>query len=296
MKLVRGHGVVDDEVQVDGLRVIEVRHASALVLPTHAHSTAKLGVLLAGGGSERSGLDLESHTPLALFTRRPYRSHETQYHSQGARLLLVELDPGDRRARAAIDPPRLSLATASEFGRLLVRAFGEPRPCRGRLVRDAVNTILRTLDEMPRPRPPAWLDEARELLIANMARPPTLSELGRVVGAHPVHLAQSFRAHWGMTTRHYLRAHRVFHALELIDRGVVLAEAAAAVGFADQSHMTRAIRLERGAPPGALRRQSADVRRVRDVRGAAHDARRVPDARDEPRAGATAARREGRPP
>ncbi|MFP2934029.1 helix-turn-helix domain-containing protein [Pyxidicoccus sp. 3LG] len=257
MNLVKGYAVIDDEMRIDGLRVIEVRHAPALVLPTHAHDTAKIGVLLAGGGSERTGLELESHTPLALFTRRPYRSHETQYHAQGARLLFVQLDPDDRRARAAIDPPRLGLATALELGRLLVRAFGEPRSCRGRLMRDAANTILRTLDEMPRPRPPAWLEEARELLVANMARPPTLSELGRVVGAHPVHLAQSFRAHWGMTTRHYLRAHRVFHAMELIDRGVGLAEAAAAVGFADQSHMTRAIRLERGAPPGALRRQSA---------------------------------------
>ncbi|WP_224243236.1 AraC family transcriptional regulator [Hyalangium gracile] len=258
MNRVRGYAVIEDELHLDGMRVIEVRHAPALVLPTHAHDTAKLGVLLAGGGSERSGLELDSHTPLALFTRRPLRSHENQYHAQGAHLLFVQLDPSDRRARAAIDPPRLALPTALELGQLLARAFGEPRPCRRRRVRDAVKTILRTLDEMPRRRPPAWLDEARELLVANMAQPPTLGELGRVVGTHPVHLAQSFRAHWGMTTRHYLRAHRVFHALELIDRGGTLAETAAAVGFADQSHMTRAIRRERGAPPGALRRQSAD--------------------------------------
>ncbi|NTX36733.1 MULTISPECIES: AraC family transcriptional regulator [unclassified Myxococcus] len=256
MNHIKGYAVIDDEMRIDGLRVIEVRHAPALVLPTHTHDTAKLGVLLAGGGSERAGLELESHTPLALFTRRPYRPHETQYHAQGARLLFVQMDPDDRRARAAIDPPRLDPATALQLGGHLVRAFGELRSRRSRLVRDAAHMILHTLNEMRRPRPPAWLDEARELLVANMVRPPTLRELGRVVGAHPVHLAQSFRAHWGMTTRHYLRAHRVFRALEFIDRGVGLAEAAAVVGFADQSHMTRAIRLERGAPPGALRRQS----------------------------------------
>jgi AraC family transcriptional regulator len=271
MNPVRGYAVIEDEMYIDGLHLLEVRHARALVVPTHTHDMAKLGVLLTGGGSERSGLELHSHTPLALFTRQPHVSHETQYHAQGAHLLFVRLDPSDRRARAVINPPRLGLATALEFGRLLARAFGEPRTRRGRLVGAAVKTILRTLDELPRPRPPAWLDEARELLVANMAQPPPLSELGRVVGAHPVHLAQAFHAHFGMTTRRYLRAHRVFHALELIDRGGMLAETAAAVGFADQSHMTRAIRLERGAPPGVLRQQSAGDRSVRD---AARDARR----------------------
>jgi transcriptional regulator GlxA family with amidase domain len=69
-----------------------------------------------------------------------------------------------------------------------------------------------------------------------------------------VYLAQAFRARWGATPRGFVRAHRVFRAVELIDSGVPLATAAAAVGFADQSHMTRTIAATRHATPGALRR------------------------------------------
>jgi len=78
--------------------------------------------------------------------------------------------------------------------------------------------------------------------------------LAREVGVHPVHLAQSFRSRLETTPGGFVRAHRMFRAIELIRGGASLAAAAHAAGFADQSHMTRAIRRARGAPPGMLRR------------------------------------------
>jgi AraC-like DNA-binding protein len=56
-----------------------------------------------------------------------------------------------------------------------------------------------------------------------------------------------------MTVRRFVRLHRVFRACALIEIRP-LAAIAAEVGFADQSHMTRAFRAERQISPGALRR------------------------------------------
>ena len=107
--------------------------------------------------------------------------------------------------------------------------------------------------ERPRRGTPAWLDAARERLFDRMAEPPSLVDLAERVGVHAVHLAQAFRRHFGITPMGFVRGHRVFRAVELIAAGMPLARAAAEVGFADQSHMTRAIAEARRAPPATLR-------------------------------------------
>ena len=57
-----------------------------------------------------------------------------------------------------------------------------------------------------------------------------------------------------MTVRRFIRLHRVFRARAALVEARPLAAIAAEVGFADQSHMTRAFRAERQIAPGALRR------------------------------------------
>jgi AraC family transcriptional regulator len=257
MRLTPGHGTIEDELRTEGIRVVVARHAPALWIPVHAHDVAKLVLVLEGAGSERCGLELERQTPMSLRVRPPFQLHQNQYHAEGARSVLVELDPSDRRVRAAVDPAPLGARIARRLGLLLSSALAAPASARKRRIREFVNRSLATLEEARRrPSTPAWLDRARVMLIERMDAPPSLGELACTVGVHPVHLAQSFRARWGITTRRFLRAHRVFEALELVQQGVGFAEAAAQVGFADQSHMTRAIRLERGAPPGQLRRRA----------------------------------------
>jgi AraC family transcriptional regulator len=248
---VPGHGVIRDEVRVDGIRVVDVSHAAALCLGVHAHDTAKIAILLEGGCTERAAIDVLAATVLDPVFRPAGKPHANQYHALGARALLVELDPDDARVRAAAD----GLARdrrARELAVHLAAAFGARRSSRTRLVRATVHALLRILQARALPACPAWLDGARETLAARFVEPPTVAELARAAGVHPVYLVQSFRARWGMTTRAFVRSHRVFHAVQLVEQGTTLAEAAAAAGFADQSHMTRAIRRERGAPPGRL--------------------------------------------
>lgn len=247
MPCVAGHGIVLDELRVDGIRVVCVEHAPGLAIHRHAHDQDKLVILLTGGATERIGQALTEHRLLDVVAREKFRAHENQYHASGARSLLVELDGATLAGQL---PP----GAARQHGLRLVAAFHAPRSARARRMRTAVRDTVAALREAPPPAAPRWLDHARELLFAQLVQPPRLVDLAARVGIHPVHLAQAFRRHWNMTPLGYVRAHRVFRAVEMIARGEALAEVAAAVGFADQSHMTRAIRRARAAPPGALQR------------------------------------------
>lgn len=251
-RAVQGHGVILDEIRVEGMRVVDVSHGSALCLGSHTHDTAKLRVLLEGGDTERSGMAVSSPRLHEVTFRPAFVSHENQYHARGARSLLVEMDPGSPRVRAAAAGSASNAAMAHALGSRLTGAFRSGRSERIRLTLAAIHAALDAFGAQRRPPAPSWLDATRETLAAQADHPPSLRDLATSLGVHPVYLAQSFRARWGLTTRAFVRAHRVFRAIELIEGGALLATAAAAAGFADQSHMTRAIRQARGAPPGAL--------------------------------------------
>ena len=243
MECVEGHGAIADELVVDGIRATSVFHAVGVLGP-HTHGTAKLVVLVDGGATERIGLELVTHRRFEVVARGRLRSHENQYHACGARSIVVEID-----SPATFDG-HLDAATARALGTRLAAAFGSVD--RRRRV-PVIVTEIATAFGRPRSTP-GWLEAAREVLFERMAEPPSLVELADRVGVHAVHLAQAFRRHFGVAPMGFVRGHRIFRAVELIAAGMPLARAAADVGFADQSHMTRAIAEARRAPPATLRR------------------------------------------
>jgi len=68
------------------------------------------------------------------------------------------------------------------------------------------------------------------------------------------HLSRTFRRVTGLTLSHYRIRLRLRRAMERLAAGERdLAGLAADLGFADQAHLTRALRAETGTTPGALR-------------------------------------------
>jgi AraC-like DNA-binding protein len=63
-------------------------------------------------------------------------------------------------------------------------------------------------------------------------------------------LARGFRTRFGTSPHRYLTGRRLERVKAEIVRGTPLAEAAAAAGFADQSHMTRHFKSRFGLTPG----------------------------------------------
>lgn len=90
----------------------------------------------------------------------------------------------------------------------------------------------------------------RDFLDAGAMRNVTSQELERLTGLTRFDLARHFRAAFGTSPYRYLILRRLDRAQGMIRRGVALAEAAAACGFADQSHMTRQFKKAYGLSPG----------------------------------------------
>jgi AraC-like DNA-binding protein len=100
-------------------------------------------------------------------------------------------------------------------------------------------------------------ERARELLAQRMTDPPTLEALATELGTGPFALLRAFRDRYGMPPHTWLTDARVRRAGLLLTAGVPPSEVAAAVGFWDQSHLTRHFTRIVGVPPGAYQRERA---------------------------------------
>ena len=82
---------------------------------------------------------------------------------------------------------------------------------------------------------------------------PSSDKLERLTGLSRFELARQFRRRLGTSPHHYAVMRRLDRAKRQIAANVSLAEAAAASGFADQSHMTRQFTRAYGVSPGQWR-------------------------------------------
>jgi AraC-like DNA-binding protein len=91
----------------------------------------------------------------------------------------------------------------------------------------------------------------REILGARLAEPPSLEELGRLVGCSPFYLSRQFSETTGLTIQQYLRQARLERAAELLREGRHnVTQAALEVGYNSLSHFTVAFREVFGCCPG----------------------------------------------
>ena len=97
------------------------------------------------------------------------------------------------------------------------------------------------------------LERVRQRLADAPMDAPSLDELAALAGLGKFQLLRRFRKRFGATPHDWLLQRRAERARALIRQGTALPEAAAAAGFADQSHMTRVFVQRFGFTPGAWR-------------------------------------------
>ena len=98
--------------------------------------------------------------------------------------------------------------------------------------------------------------EAVRYIQDNYSREVTLSDIAAAVHLSPFHLTRLFKQALGVSPHQYLIQVRVSSARSLLTAGSgerSLAEVASAVGFADQSHLTRHFKRLLGVTPKQLR-------------------------------------------
>lgn len=96
--------------------------------------------------------------------------------------------------------------------------------------------------------------QARDLLQADPLADISAAQLAAAAGCSRFALHRSFVAAYGMTPAGYQRQIRLQVARQLIADGCPISDAAAASGFADQSHLTRWFVRHYAITPGAYRR------------------------------------------
>ncbi|MEV4335176.1 AraC family transcriptional regulator [Streptomyces sp. NPDC049597] len=94
----------------------------------------------------------------------------------------------------------------------------------------------------------------RDLLDERLLEVITLEEAARLVHAHPTHLVRAFSAAFGIAPHQYVTSRRVDLARRLLLDGRPPGEVATAVGFYDQSHLTRHFKRVVGITPGRYAR------------------------------------------
>jgi AraC-like DNA-binding protein len=117
--------------------------------------------------------------------------------------------------------------------------------------------------EERRPGPlsePRGVAIAREYLHAHYREAVPLERLSALAGLSKYHLVRAFRAAVGVPPHTYQLRLRLTRSLLLLREGLPPSSIAYELGFADQSHYTRAFRAEFGTTPGAWLRAESPTR------------------------------------
>jgi len=213
-------------------------------IPRHRHRHGYIAVVIAGGYRE-AGLDGRRNlTAGHVVVHRAFDAHLDHVGTAGTEILNLPL------------PASFSLPTAfviDDPDAVVREAAFDP-------VRAA--TLLQPAGEVH-----AASDWADRLAAALIQDPDLrLAEWASQVGLAPETLSRGFRAAYGVTPARFRIEARARRAMTMIERGNAgLAAVAADTGFADQSHLTRAIVELTGQTPGVWRRQSISFKRLSAV-------------------------------
>lgn len=242
----------------------------------HWHAVYGVGVLEDGAQRSASGRGAVEAFAGDLITTNPGEVHDGQPlggPSRRWRMVYIEpavmatmADPADAPQRSALEltkpvfhDPQLRQA----LRRLLAHIEGwnaglQTTPADALACEEALVAVCGWLQAQHAVASPAQaadgaVGQVRELLADAPLQPPTLTELAALAGLSKFQLLRRFEKTYGLTPYAWLLQQRAELARRQIRGGANLADAAAASGFADQSHMTRIFTRQFGFTPGALR-------------------------------------------
>ncbi|WP_165985071.1 AraC family transcriptional regulator [Streptomyces sp. YIM 98790] len=262
--------------RLPGLELLRARYVGH-EFPRHTHGGYVLGAVTAGveavglpGGTECAGpgsvVMINPEVPHTARAGRPDGWAYATLYPSAELVAEVAAESGDTgRDRGTVGFRRV-LVHDPEAGRLITevhRAAEQDDPL-------AADTLLRVVlarllrdhggplpERVPRGAGARNAERARLLLEERMTAPPTLEELAAELGTGTFALLRAFRQRYGMPPHAWLTDRRVRRARALLAAGARPAEAAAAAGFTDQSHLTRHFTRIVGVPPAAYRRAHA---------------------------------------
>jgi AraC family transcriptional regulator len=258
------YGSVAGRQAVGGAIFTELHHAEARKLPAHSHELPFFCLFFGGDYGEKYGRRDVQFRPFTLSFRPAGVPHQDEVGPRGARMFGIEVDRGWQRSLQSCSG-NLGIAYDFEGGELLwlgLKLYSETRTsldARDLQVESLVSELLGCVACKPgrsSVTAPFWLRRIMEKLRAEFAERLTMDDLAREAGVHPVHLSRVFRRVTGKGIGEYVHRLRIREACErMLDPEHSLADISCDLGFADQSHFTRAFHAITGSSPGAFRAQ-----------------------------------------
>jgi AraC-like DNA-binding protein len=245
---------------IEGIERIEACfHGNAYAM--HRHDTYAIGRTLAGVQSFSYRRSQRNSLPGNTLVLHPDEAHDGQAGTdEGFQYRMIYVEPalfqdalGGRELPflegGVTSDPRLAAATST----LLQNVGYTIEPLEQSNALAELAHALAAVVGTPVRRPKGDFlaaRRAREYLHANCARIVTLDELEAATGRDRWSLSNDFRLFFGTSPYRYLTMRRLDAVRRMLLAGTSLAHAAAAAGFADQSHMTRHFAKAFGLTPG----------------------------------------------
>jgi AraC-like DNA-binding protein len=229
----------------------------------HRHDTYAVGLTLWGAQSFHYRGELRTSQASQVMVIHPDEAHDGHASvDAGFAYRMLYVDPAAISAALGGKPPpfvRDVVADDKALGHLLREAFARFPQVLEPIAVDAIVTRLAELlagrsDATPRPHPTKTafraVERVRDFLCAEAPRIVASEELERISGLDRFALSRQFRAAFATSPHRFQVGQRLVKARAMIASGIALSEAAAATGFADQSHLTRHFAARFGLTPG----------------------------------------------
>ncbi len=249
---------------------------TTLAFGRHTHEQFGIGLIERGAQKSASGRGMVEAGAGDIITVNPGEVHDGAPIGDGGRAWrILYLEPAIVAECAEDIGAEGRWASAGEFmvpairdGRLaclfrdLYRAMTGADPDPGALQADqALLLLLDALLQPARVTQPCTvaggIASARAWIDDDPVAPLTLAALAKEAGLSRYQFLRGFARETGLTPHAYLMQRRIHRARRLIAGGARLADAAAASGFSDQSHMTRLFVRSFGMAPGSYARACA---------------------------------------
>jgi AraC-like DNA-binding protein len=234
-------------------------NAPLSVLKPHIHEEVPGIVFIAEGDIEEiyAGDALTTGAGGLMLKKNNVR-HGNRFGPRGAKVVIIE--QLQRTPLLESLPGRPSVKRTRfvhMIGRMLAQELEHTREvCEIGLTSHAVD-LWGAVAAPKRPDRSRKIARAVQLIHDDIGSVRRIEALARRVEAHPVYLARGFRAAFGQSLHAYVLRVRLARAAESVRHTArSFADIAADVGFADQSHMTRAFGSYYGRTPTALRRSA----------------------------------------